>query len=250
MFLFVLLALSVPVSAGAKYKNQWRSLNGRYYYYNAKGKAARGLVKIKKKKYYFDSKGIQHTGWQKIGKYYYYFNVARSSGGSMVTGTYVNGVRLYKTGRAKITADSREKLELMVQANKVTEKITNWSMDDLTRLRKCFDYTKNTFKYTNWRRFSPVKNWDRLYAGDMLYRGRGNCYSYAAAFAYLANAAGFEASVVSSGGHGWAEVNGRVFDPDWALVSRVDSYFNMSYDLSGVGGRPSYKRNRLYVVKV
>ena len=53
-----------------------------------------------------------------------------------------------------------------------------------------------------------------------------------------------------SGGHGWVEINGKVYDPDWALVSKVDSYFGMSYDLSGVNGRPNYKANRYYTVKI
>ena len=75
--------------------------------------------------------------------------------------------------------------------------------------------------------------------------------SYAAAFAYLANAVGMKkVYVICSGGHGWAEIGGKVYDPDWALVSSVDSYFAMSYDLSGVNGRPMYRGNRLYVKKI
>ncbi len=247
-FALILLAAPVPASA-AKYKNQWRSIGGRYYYYGANGRIATGLVKIKNKIYYFDTKGFQHTGWQMIGKNYYFFTVDRAGKGSLVTDKTVNGVRLDKSGKAVLTQDSKEKLKLMVHASKVVETITNWSMTSMERLRKCFDYTKK-YRYHNWRSFTKVKNWDRLFAGDMFYYGRGNCYSYAAAFAYLANAVGFSASVVSSGGHGWAEIGDRVFDPDWALVSKVDSYFNMPYSLSGKGGRPNYKPNRVYVVKI
>ena len=58
-------------------------------------------------------------------------------------------------------------------------------------------------------------------------------------FAYLANAVGMKkVYVICSGGHGWAEIGGKVYDPDWALVSSVDSFFAMSTDLSGVNGRP------------
>ncbi len=249
MLLFALILLGTPVSA-AKYKSEWLLRSGRYYYYDANGKKTTGLAKIKNKKYYFDSKGIQRTGWQLIGKSYYFFNVGKAKKGNMVTNKTVNGVRLNKNGKAVLTKDSKEKLKLMVHATSVVEKITNWSMSKMERLRKCFDYTKSKYKYYDWRRFTNAKNWDRAYAGDMFYHGRGNCYSYAAAFAYLANAAGYSASVISSGGHGWAEIGGRVFDPDWALVSKVDSYFNMSYSLSGKGGRPNYKPNRRYVVKI
>ena len=248
LFLTLFLA-GVPASA-AKYKSQWRLSSGRYYYYNAKGKKVTGITKIRNKQYYFDEKGIQRTGWQLIGKNYYYFKIGEAKKGSMVTDKTVNGVRLDKKGKAVLTKDSKEKLKLMVHASEVVEEITDWSMSKMERLRKCFDYTKHTYHYYNWRKFSNVKNWDKLYASDMFFHGKGNCFSYAAAFAYLANAVGYSANVISSGGHGWAEIDGRVFDPDWALASRVDSYFNMSYSLSGRGGRPNYKPNRAYVVKV
>ena len=72
-------------------------------------------------------------------------------------------------------------------------------------------------------------------SSEDVYKRQGDCVSYAAAFAYLANAVGMKkVYVICSGGHGWAEIGGKVYDPDWALVSSVDSYFAMSYDLSGV----------------
>ncbi|HJB27482.1 MAG TPA: hypothetical protein IAA06_01625 [Candidatus Blautia faecavium] len=56
--------------------------------------------------------------------------------------------------------------------------------------------------------------------------------------------------MISSGGHGWAEISGKIFDPDWALVSKADTYFAMPYSLSGVQGRPNYAPNRVYVAAV
>ena len=76
-------------------------------------------------------------------------------------------------------------------------------------------------------------------------------FAFASAFAYLANAVGFEAKVISSGGHGWAEIKGAVCDPNWAKgTGNIERYYRMSYDLSGVDGRPYYKGNRAYVITI
>ena len=94
------------------------------------------------------------------------------------------------------------------------------------------------------------KNWDVTYAERIHRDGHGACFEFGALYAYYANAAGAKkASAVSSGGHGWAEVNGRVFDPNWEKGTGRD-YFNMDYSLSGVGGRPNYARSRKYVKRV
>ena len=94
-------------------------------------------------------------------------------------------------------------------------------------------------------------NWDVSYAEDMFYRGHGDCFAFASAFAYLANAIGFEAKVISSGGHGWAEIKGEVCDPNWAKgTGHIERYYRMSYDLSGVDGRPYYRGNRAYVITI
>ena len=83
----------------------------------------------------------------------------------------------------------------------------------------------------------------------MLYRKKADCFGFGAAFAYLANAVGYKAYAVSSGGHGWAEVNGRVYDPDWAKVTgKIELYGGMNYNVTGPG-IPRYKGNRLYVKK-
>ena len=83
------------------------------------------------------------------------------------------------------------------------------------------------------------------------YRGHGDCFAFASAFAYLANAVGFEAKVISSGGHGWAEIKGEVCDPNWAKgTGHIERYYRMSYDLSGVDGRPYYRGNRAYVITI
>lgn len=231
----------------------WKTVKGYHYYYNSKGKKVTGKVKIGSRYYFFDKKGIQRYGWKKIGKNYYYFRISTSTKGAyMLTSTKINGITLDSKGRAKKSGSNARKLKIMTEANRIVEKITKPGMNKKKRLRTCFNYVKKKYTYYCWRDFRNTANWEKDFAEDMFFRGgRGDCVSYAAAFAYLANAVGMKkVYVICSGGHDWAEIGGRIYDPDWALVSKVDSYFDMSYDLSGVNGRPMYKTNRIYVKKI
>ena len=70
-----------------------------------------------------------------------------------------------------------------------------------------------------------------IYANDILVNGAGDCYSYGAAYAYLAKAIGCdEVYACNSGGHGWAEVEGKVYDPEWSLHHSDYNYCGLSYD--------------------
>ena len=203
--------------ASSSSSGTWKTIKGRHYYYNARGKKVKGKVKIGSRYYFFDKNGLQRYGWKKIKNNYYFFRISTGTTGAyMLTSTTINGIALDASGRAS------------------------------------FDYVKKQYTYYCWREFRNTQDWEKDFAEDMFFRGgRGDCVSYAAAFAYLANAVGMKkVYVICSGGHGWAEIGGKVYDPDWALVSSVDSYFAMSYDLSGVNGRPMYRGNRLYVKKI
>lgn len=251
--LCALLLLSSPVMAASKkYQNKWYVKNGNVYYYDSKGKKVTGVKKIKNKYYYFDSKGIQRTGWQLIKGNYYFYNIGTGLGGYRVTSKTIDGIKLAKTGKASKTSANLRKLKIMVEANRIMQSLTNAKMPKKQKLQKCFDYIVGKVRnYRTFRSFSAFAGWDMTYAEDVFFRGGGNCFSFGAAFAYLANAVGYSnVKVISSGGHGWAEVNGKVYDPDWATVSKVDTYFAMSYDLSGVAGRPNYRPNRTYIVSL
>ncbi len=52
----------------------WQKIKGKKYYFNSNSTMAIGWKKIKGAKYYFGSNGKMRTGWVKIGKYKYYFN--------------------------------------------------------------------------------------------------------------------------------------------------------------------------------
>lgn len=248
---FFCFVLALPAQA-ARRRNTWVvTKSQKVYYYGKKGKKTAGLKKINGKFYYFDRGGVQRTGWRKIKNNYYFFNISTKKRGYMLSSKTVNGIRLDKKGRAVQTPESLRKLKLLVTANQIVDQITNPKMTKEQKLKKCFDYTIQSYGYQTWRTFQNVNGWEIAYAEDMFFRGRGNCFSYASAFAYLANAVGYQTVyVISSGGHGWAEIGGKVYDPDWTFVSKVDSYFAMSYDLSGVNGRPNYKPNRAFISKL
>ena len=217
--------------ASSSSSGTWKTIKGRHYYYNARGKKIKGKIKNN----------------------YYFFRISTGTTGAyMLTSTTINGIALDASGRASKSGSNLRKLKLMTEANKIVEKISRPGMNKMQRLRASFDYVKKQYTYYCWREFRNTQDWEKDFAEDMFFRGgRGDCVSYAAAFAYLANAVGMKkVYVICSGGHGWAEIGGKVYDPDWALVSSVDSYFAMSYDLSGVNGRPMYRGNRLYVKKV
>lgn len=251
VMLLAVMLLAVPTQAAARYKKQWKKQNQNIYYYNEKGKKLTGLSKIGKKTFYFDQKGAQHVGWQKISNDYYYFNIARGSNGSMVKSARVNGITIDRTGKAKKDSASLRRLRILLAANQTVERITKPLMSKKEKLKICFEYAKKNFGYFSWRGFSPRNGWEMDFAEDMFFRGKGNCFSYGAAFAFMASAVGYkEVYAISSGGHGWAEVNGKVYDPDWALASSVDTYFAMPYSLSGRQGRPNYLPNRAYVSKI
>lgn len=229
---------------------KWKSRNQRCFYYE-QGKKVTGLKKIQNNYYYFASNGIQKTGWQKIGDDYYYFKIANGKKGFMETSKTVNGIRLGKKGKAKITSKSEAKLNVLIRANQIVEKAVRPEMKKSEKLQKCFDYLLKHFQYRGSPVFEYSGQWELDYAMDLFESGHGNCYAFGAAFAFLADAAGYQdCYAISSGGHGWAEADGKVYDPTWSLIDKTHSYYGVDYKQSGIDGRPDYKRARKYVEKI
>lgn len=231
-------------------KVKWISKSSRIYCKVNGAKQRSGVCVIKGKSYLFDKKGVQKTGWQKIGKEYFYFKPATKSKAFMVKSKVVNGIKLNKEGRAVLTTESKDELNVLVKATRFVEQYTKPTWSQKKKLRVCFDVLKNKYSERSYRRFSPKKGWHRTYALDIFNKKSGDCDSFAAAFAYIANAIGCKnCKVVSSGGHSWAEVNGAVYDPEWSKHCRT-KVFAYPYSKSGRGGTPNYKRARKYVVTI
>ncbi|MCI9176300.1 MAG: hypothetical protein HFH49_15470 [Lachnospiraceae bacterium] len=138
---------------------------------------------------------------------------------------------VYINGKA-MEGMSPESLATLQRAQAVVAGITNDSMTREQKLRVCFDYVKEA--YTEIKPRIPHylgMDWPVIYANDMFVNGAGNCCSYAAAFAYMAKAIGYEeVYCCNSGGHGWAEIDGLIYDPEWSKWHHVYNYFALSYD--------------------
>ncbi len=138
---------------------------------------------------------------------------------------------VYVNGKA-MEGMSPASLETLLRAQAVVAGITNDSMSKEQKLRVCFDYVKSAYTEINPRipHYRGL-DWPVVYANDMFVNGSGNCCSYAAAFAYMAKAIGYdEVYCCNSGGHGWAEIDGLVYDPEWSKWHHVYNYFALSYN--------------------
>ncbi len=234
-----------------KKTNYWKTTSKKNIcYYGEDGKKVKGLVEINGKKYYFDSKGIQRTGWQKIDGSYYYFKIAKKAKGYMVTNKKVNGIKLKKSGKASTSGNAKSKLKVLVKAQQFMEKATKPAMTKKEKLKACWNYMIKNVRYVGYEPFKNTSHWDQTYANRIFDKGKGTCFAMGSAFAYVANACGYTAYAVEGGGHGWAEINGKIYDPSWVYRDTKHSYFGMSYSKSGKGGRRDLWKYRTYVKKI
>ena len=183
--------------------------NGKYY---RNSKIATGII------------GSQSTGW-------FYAGADGKINYNYVNGVEQNGVKWIVTnGKARKVATRSD--EVLFRAAREAAKATNTSMTKQEKLWACFRYCQNT--YNEKRPRTPHYlglDWPLIYADDMFIRDGGNCFSYAAAFAFMAKAIGYtEVYGCNSGGHGWAEIDGRIYDPEWGRHYKNYTYFGLDYD--------------------
>lgn len=113
------------------------------------------------------------------------------------------------------------------------ERCTNSSMSKSDKLYAAFNYLRDHTAEFNPR--IPHRRdygWEMLYANDIFLGRGGNCMSFGASFAFIARAIGYEnVYACNTGGHGWAEVDGLVYDPEWDKNhGRHNIYYAVSYD--------------------
>lgn len=146
-------------------------------------------------------------------------------------------VQILNNSRASDSVGTAEQKTLR-RAQVILGKITNASMSKEDKLWAAFRYVMNT--YTGKRPRTPHytgPDWPVIYANDMFLDGKGNCCSYAAAFGYLAKACGYDTVYcINSGGHGWVEINGLIYDPE-EYRNTAHKYYGTSYALV-----PSYRQ--------
>lgn len=124
--------------------------------------------------------------------------------------------------------------EYLFAAAKDVNECTSADMSREEKLKACFDHIRTKYRESSLHNpaYPPTKSdWYLVYAKDIFVSGRGDCYSFGAAYAYMARAIGYtESYACNSTGHGWSEVDEKVYDPEWSLHSKNYSYYAMTYD--------------------
>lgn len=231
---------------GKKLKNTWKKIGDSCYYFGKNGKAqtysakidgeicvfdregrleqgdADRIVKIGNRRYYVSPSGRAHTGWLIVeGKLYY---AGTKTGLIYQTRTY-DGIRFSGTGAAEDTTAAQLKIKVMG----IVSSITSSKMSDGQKLRACWNYVVNRGRFFYGSRYPNLNSagWQKETALHMLTYHWGNCYSFACAFAALANEVGYHPYVVCgrvSGSrdgaadgmtrHAWVKINGCYYDPE------------------------------------
>lgn len=121
---------------------------------------------------------------------------------------------------------------MLNKALKAVAKCTDSSMTKEEKLKAAFEYIKTAY-LEGVRHDPPYKelDWPIVYAEDIFVYGKGDCFSYGAAFAFMGKAIGCEdCYACNSGGHGWAEIEGLVYDPEWDMHYPKYNHFAVDYD--------------------
>ena len=235
---------------GKKLKKKWKKIKGSYYYFGKDGyayttnhsvngvrylfredgrlykKNPSAFVKVRGRTYYVNKRGEVKIGWFHIGKYMYYAD----SHGKIKQGGSYQGVKFNSKGRAKYSYS----LEVRMKVQNVLDSITTNKMSKGQKLSACYNYLVrnggfgySTAYYPNLR----ASKWYLVTADRMLTLKRGNCYSFACAFAAFAKELGYNPYLMcgrvpgsrdgASDGytrHCWVMIDGRHYDPEGAYA--------------------------------
>ena len=222
------------------------TVGGRKYFGYEDGSLSKNETKtVKDKTYIFGSDRVGRTnGIIKDGNKYVYIKngkkdntVCMAAKQDGVEWNVINGIA------TKVVTQHDKTLN---RALKLIAQVTDESMTKKQKLRACFNHIRDNYPEYNPRiPHYTGTDWPIVYANDIFVgvarRGGnkgGNCLSVAAAFAYMAKGLGYENVYgCNSGGHGWAEIDGLVYDPEWTRHS-PGNYFGISY-YAGYG--PDYR---------
>ncbi|MBO4863459.1 MAG: TIGR01212 family radical SAM protein [Eubacterium sp.] len=214
-----------------RYKGKFKKKNGEIYF-RCKDKTDRknfkgGFFTCGKYVYHSGKKGRLDRGWYKLNGQYYYFD--RSTGRLAISKT-VDGIKIGKYGVVK-KGETISRVKTYIKARKVVRSITDPTDSKSTKLYKCFKWVEG-FNYWQYRKFMTgynehPKDWDSVFADDIFDNHQGCCVSEAAALTYLARECGYDnVYICSDSGHGWAEIDGGLYDPLFAEAKNFNQYYN------------------------
>ena len=263
---------AMPVSAAAQTKtkakkakvkkNKWVQKNGKWYYYNAKGKMLKNTWKvIKNQYYYFGADGARKQScWyttKAMGKEQYmtfYFNSK---------GVFVKSANTLKS----IDQDLVKKMDAAIAGQKITAKT---SAEAAVKTLFCLVRDQYGYDGLSARGFKPEtapQNWEYTFAKQMLTNKKGSCYHYAAALAFLVKRATGLPVRIGTGTarvyrkdnaqfHGWVEIGiggaWYIYDPIVAknAANRDKSLTYPLYKLPYNTARQYYTATKYFVVNI
>ena len=196
---------------GSFVKNEQRTVEGETYYFGPNYVAKQEtIVSLNGKNYYLKNGKIDNS-------------VCKSFKENGVTWNVINGVA------TKVVS---EKDKTLNRALVLVSKITTDKMTRSEKLKACFDHIKTSYPEYNPRiPHSKSMDWPIVYANDVFVDKGGNCLSFGAALCFMAKAIGYEnVYACNSGGHGWAEIEGLIYDPEWSMHHFKYTYYGLSYD--------------------
>ena len=229
--------------------NSFHKTDNKYYY---NGALANGKISVNGTTIYFND-GYVRQGFVTIDGKMYYYNANGVLMKNCVVGSAGEGYRwagadgvIDMTARMAVTSGgydwnildgvaykvTTEKDRTLHRALKLVAKHTTASMTKAQKLKAMWKHLQTAYGENNPRAdvFYDA-SWVETYANDIFVGGTGSCFSYAAAFAYVAKAIGYKnVYACNSGGHGWTEIDGLIYDVEWAMHSFNYSYYAMSYD--------------------
>lgn len=173
-------------------------------------------------------------GWHNINGLLFHVNAEKQFDANKV----VDNLQLDENGR--YTTGSAELDQLLTAA---VRGVVNEKMTQQEKLRAVYDYAKKTFGYLGLGEVDTTKpGWETEQAINMLKTKKGNCYSWASAFTYLARQVGFDAKAIPGKGvspkgnesvHAWTEItiDGVAYTFDPQIESIYASRYGENYDL-------------------
>ncbi len=145
-----------------------------------------------------------------------------------------SGVKWKRTDGTIVDPDS----EIMKLTAAVVEACTTGDMTQKMQLEKCFNYFVNTCSYER-KVDLPIGEWTGPFAVDILSSGKGNCYNYAAGFAYIAKGLGYDSRVCT----GTVQSSlGGVTPHAWTEIKFGDEWYIFDTEMQGAKGNGYYKQ--------
>ena len=204
--------------ASGAMRTGWVCAGGKYYYMNSRGAMVTGWLYDGGKWYYLESDGTTKNGWLEYkGKYYYFKKNGEMAAGEVVQ---ADGKRQGFSGTGEwLGSKSDTFLDAYEKAGAIVREVTDDSMTMDQKLRACLAYMQNNKHLGQpWIPHYKEMDWVEKYANHMFDNTYGNCFCFAACFGLMARAIGYEdVYCCNSGIHGWCEIGGNVYDPQWTI---------------------------------